>query len=155
MAGELEILSSVDAIGLGEREGRMRLLKRVVYLSGSYDWLTARALYAAVMRKIELGLLGWGDSFSQLEQTVVLRPIKPSVISQGKKGSAQVFRNAKPSVLFCANFQFRGCELKEPHSATINGRSVSVHHICAECWSKDRKKLSHPQSDKSCPYNSA
>ena len=59
VAGELEVLSgpSIDAV---ECAGWLELLKQV-YAEGNLGWGAAESLYAAVLRKVELGSVGQGE----------------------------------------------------------------------------------------------
>ena len=159
VAGELEIIMG-DNVSEIERMGRLNLLQCVAYIAGSHDWNTARALYAAVVRKVELGLLNWGSDFSKVEQTVLSK-----AVAKGQKGrfstnfsSASSGGNSglsKPDnrIWYCRAFQYGKCSLAEPHSDRLaTGKMVTVIHICAECWTRDKKKLNHPQGDSQCPY---
>ena len=38
-----------------EKEARIELLKRLMYLSGSYEFPIIKSLYAVILREIELG----------------------------------------------------------------------------------------------------
>lgn len=46
IAGELEIISDTKT-GNSERKGRLELLKKLMYLSNSYEFSTIKSLYAA------------------------------------------------------------------------------------------------------------
>ncbi|KAH3807430.1 hypothetical protein DPMN_135771 [Dreissena polymorpha] len=53
-AGELEIISDSKTKST-ERNGRLELLKRIMYLSMTYEFEGLKCYYAAVLREIELG----------------------------------------------------------------------------------------------------
>ena len=61
VAGELEIISMLN---IAQLSSRLELLKSVVYIEGNLGWMAAKSLYTAVLRKIELNGLEWGDDFS-------------------------------------------------------------------------------------------
>ena len=54
VAGEIEIISD-RRTKEKERNGRLDLLKKIMYLSTSYDFGTLKSYYGAVLREIELG----------------------------------------------------------------------------------------------------
>ena len=70
VAGELEIISSAS-IKTIERKSRLELLKRLMYLSSSYEFSVIKKLYAAVLREIELGHMDWGDDFQYVENSIL------------------------------------------------------------------------------------
>ena len=54
VAGELEIISDQKTREV-ERMCRLNLLKKIMYLSSSYEFTVLKSLYAACLREIELG----------------------------------------------------------------------------------------------------
>ena len=54
VAGEIEIISDKRTKEI-EKNGRMELLKKIMYLSTSYEFTVLKSYYAAVLREIELG----------------------------------------------------------------------------------------------------
>jgi hypothetical protein len=70
VAGELETISS-SSIDNSERVARIALLKKLMYLCSSYDFVVVKSLYAALVREIELGHIEWGDSFQYVETSVL------------------------------------------------------------------------------------
>ena len=148
VAGELEIITA-DTTSENERSGRLCLLKRVTYNMGVVGWAAAKNLYAAVLRKIELGLMDWASDFAALEHTVILKAQRNEGTSSGKKRSTG---SAEVTVWYCKNFQSNSCDQTEPHQDALpSGKVVRVEHFCAECFAKDKKKLPHPRSDSKCP----
>jgi hypothetical protein len=69
IAGELEIIMS-SITGKSEKEGRLDLLKKLMYLNSSYDYAAIKAVYAAILREIELGHCNWSDDFQYVESAV-------------------------------------------------------------------------------------
>lgn len=159
--GELEILSG-GSISKIEKEGRERLLKRILYHSGHFDWQCMLDLYAAVIKKIESGERSWAADFTDLEHMILT--MRPKTISSGNSvfksgGSAsglgfesRKFADDKQDrVLFCNKFQRGECTYVEPHLTLIKGKQVIVQHICASCWLKEKRKCFHAEKSEKCP----
>ena len=70
VAGELEI--STSKLSRAEYNGRMSLLKKVVYFSNIYEWKCLLQFYAAWLRRIEMGLNSWSDDPTQIIETAML-----------------------------------------------------------------------------------
>lgn len=85
VAGKLEIISD-PTISSNEREGRLRLLKEVVYISYSFDWKAVRKMYAAVLRRIKMAELDWNSDFNMVQTSVLSRVCYYHKKSQGPSG---------------------------------------------------------------------
>ena len=68
VAGECEILTSKH-ISQKEFKGRLRLLKKIVYLTNIHDWKRVLQFFAAWVRRIEMGLSSWRD-----DSTIIKMP---------------------------------------------------------------------------------
>jgi hypothetical protein len=157
VAGELEIISS-PSMQASERKARLELLKKLMYLCSSYDFVVVKNLYAAVLREIELGHLKWGDSYQYVESAIL-----SSHVSNVNKKSMNVRHKTEKSrsdtsvtterVWFCSQFQRNKCQQKAPHITVVKGIARLSQHICASCWIKDKVKLEHPECSSSCPYS--
>ena len=69
--------------------GRLKLLKKIMYNSSCYEFVTLKSFYAACLREIEVGNKTWEDDFSTMEM-VICRNVfpKPKVgFSLGKSPS--------------------------------------------------------------------
>ena len=170
VSGELNIIDR-QGISHTERTGRMRLLKDILFLAGLYEWKGLLDLYAAIINQIERGLKSWESDFSSETSLVLLPHAKQGVgnrnqetySSRGRSstrvrrgmGARPVFSgNINADVLwYCQQYQRNDCSRTDPHPAWINGRPVTVHHICARCYLADRKRAGHPESAENCPHN--
>lgn len=168
VAGELEIISEVSLPAV-EREARLGFLKEIVYNVGAYEWDSVKKLYAAIVRRIELGTLNWGDDLTSIQSSILTRADvrKNSGNSKGQN-SANTNNNRNPprqsgkdqkdsdKVWFCHLFQKNKCKFKENQHPGTNkhGNVVTYHHICATCWLKNKEKLYHPESSSACPVDS-
>ena len=149
VAGELEIISAPN-IAPVELSGRLELLKSVVYTEGNLGWGAAKSLYAAVLRKIELGVLGWGDDFSGVSRSVLERSLRKPDSSRRSTAS----KSTSPQLYYCRLYQSGKCDNGDSHEDTLpNGRKVTVTHICAACWMRAKRRALHPESDETCPYH--
>ena len=160
VAGELEIISDIKTGNL-ERKGRLELLKKLMYLSNSYEFTIVKSLYAAVLREVELGHLDWGEDFSYVESAVLT---KNKIKSKGASDSVQ-FRpkpsyslpkeisssSAENKVWYCQKFQSNKCSQKTSHAIIVKGKSKFAKHICATCYLADKKELAHPECSTACP----
>ena len=70
IAGELEIISE-DGISSVERQGRLKLLKKIVYYYATYEFKGLKAFYAAWLREIELGKKTWADDSQHIESAIL------------------------------------------------------------------------------------
>ena len=55
VAGELEVILC-KRIGVSEKLGRLKLLKKIMYFVNIYEWKALLKFYAAWVRRIEIGL---------------------------------------------------------------------------------------------------
>jgi len=157
VAGEIEIISTCKSSC--EKQGRIGLLKRLMYLNSTYEFATIKTLYAAILRDIEIGLKQWSDDFSSVENAILPKN------SSKPKGATFVRRDRldeRPKstkfgddekVWFCSPYQRNKCLHKGQHTVTVKGRLRWALHICASCWQKDSKKLEHPECSSACPYS--
>jgi len=157
IAGELEIISDSQT-NRTERKGRLELLKRILYLSLSYEFEGLKCYYAAVLREIELGKKKWSDEFQYLEIAILNRFL---IKSHGsiKRNSNVNFKTRKAenplkeesTVWFCASYQRNKCQHKTDHTAVVKGKMRYALHICTTCWQNDQSKLPHPECFLECP----
>lgn len=150
VAGELEIILNGN-IDDEEKQGRLELLKKIMYYSHVYSWKGLLTFYAAWLRKIELGQKCWSDDPSCIE-VPVLTPFLANK-SSPEKLIPESPQTREVSVWFCTLYNRNRCTHRtSTHSAVIQGRTREVHHICAICWRKDRNRLSHPECSTACPH---
>ena len=154
VAGELEILSGED-LSKEERQGRLRLLKKIVYYSSSYEFEGLKAYYAAWLRDIELGIKKWSDDPQEIETAILTKHLLKNKSSTFKKISNQGASQQSDRIWFCSLYQRNKCAHKSTHLQVVKGKQRMATHICATCWQKDKKKLEHPECSSSCPHISA
>ena len=161
VAGEIEIISDKRTKEI-EKNGRMELLKKIMYLSTSYEFTVLKSYYAAVLREIELGKKSWKDDFQFIE-TAILSKTVPKSKTMGSKFKKPFVNFSKKKeewdnseetsqVWFCNKYQRNKCSSKGSHLLTIKGQVRNAQHICATCWLKDKKKLQHPECSSACTY---
>ena len=154
VAGELEILSAED-LSKEERQGRLKLLKKIVYYSSSYEFEGLKAYYAAWLRDIELGIKKWSDDPQEIETPILTKHLLKNKSSTFKKISNQGVSQQSDRIWFCSLYQRNKCAHKSTHLQVVKGKQRMATHICATCWQKDKKKLEHPECSSSCPHISA
>ena len=148
IAGELETVTGAG-IGRTERTGRLRLLKQLVYLKGSYDWETLKHVYVAIVRKIELDRAAWSDDFvSDIQWMVTKYMTQPRTAKWRGKSSAPAADTKQNSdnTWYCAEFQQGRCKHTDHHIGHFRGQTVTLHHICARCWRRHRTKAAHAEA---------
>lgn len=162
IAGELEIITEART-DKTERMGRLDLLKKLMYLSSSYELSTIKAYYAAVLREVELGHKTWKDDFQYVESAILNKHVpksrssyqnssyKKTEFKSGKRQSDKKVEN-EDKLWFCAAYQRNKCQHKSSHTLVLKGKMHYAHHVCATCWLKDKKKLEHPESSSACPH---
>lgn len=160
VAGELEIISN-SKIRNTEKTGRLELLKKIMYLSTSYEFPVLKSYYAAVLREIELGRKSWKDDFYYIETAILSKHTpknkswqqnKKPFNSQYKKKQQSEPTNTEEKTWFCSQYQRNKCQHKGNHILVIKGKARHAMHICASCWLKDNKKLEHPECSTACPH---
>ena len=160
IAGELEVISE-SSISSSERQGRINLLKKIVYYTGTYEFKGLKAFYAAWLREIELGKKTWLDDPTQIETAILTKYLKSnkSTTFQSKKStpksSVDEADKVNDKVWFCNLFQQNKCPHKSSHMIVHKNQAKLSQHICATCWQKDKLKLPHPESSSSCPHAAA
>ena len=147
VAGELEIIteSSISEI---EREARLRLMKKMAYLLGGYDWRQIREIYGYIATRIERGLLKWGSQMGEEIQWALQRKAGAAQ-TEGKKMNKSVqnrISGGPERLWYCPSYQRGNCNKASGHEETVNGRKVTVQHICARCYTRDKKREEHPES---------
>ena len=143
VAGELEILTS--KLSRAEYNGRMSLLKKVVYFSNIYEWKCLLQFYAAWLRRIEMGLNSWSDDPTQIETAMLAG-------HAAKKSSDKNYLSKSDQVWWCSPYNQDKCSFKHAHQKTVKGHLRWVKHICATCWREEYKPLPHPECSSACPH---
>ena len=138
VAGELEILSSED-LSNEERQGRLKLLKKIVYYSSTYEFEGLKSYYAAWLRDIELGIKKWSDDPQEIETDILTKHLLKSKQLPFKKGSNQGASQQSDRIWFCSQYQRNNCPHKSTHLQVVKGKQRMATHICATCWQKDKK----------------
>ena len=155
VAGELEIISE-DSLSSKEKQGRLQLLKKIVYYYSTYEFKGLKAFYAAWLRGIKLGKKSWDDDSQQIENAILTKYLLKGPTSKlrlGKSGSKSGGKQVdEDRTWFCSAYQRNKCMKKSNHLETINGSLRLQSHICASCWLKDKAKLEHPECSSSCPH---
>ena len=156
VAGELEIISDSD-LSSTEKNGRVALLKKLVYYYATYEFKGLKAFYAAWLREIELGKKSWSDDSSYIENAILskylLKGSSKSKTSATKSLSSQQGQD-DDRVWFCPLYQRNKCLKRSNHLDTFKNKGLKLlQHICATCWIKDKKKLEHPECSSSCPHS--
>ena len=131
-----------------------------MYLSTSYDFNILKSYYAAVLREIELGKKSWNDDYQYIETAILSMHVPRNKNfpkfkkTFSKKTSGDNIENDE--IWWCANYNRNKCQHKNNHILTeFRGRARNALHICATCWQKDNKKLSHPECSSACPHANA
>lgn len=151
VAGEVEIIQ--NCTHADEIQGRLKLLQSIAYYHASYDWKTLLQLYATIMRLIEMKRMQWGEDTSRIEQIVFNRSMSNKNLKpkKGVSNTANSQPKLKDTTFFCRDFNRNKCNLAEQHAAQFKGQTITVHHICADCWLNEKKKLNHKECDPICP----
>ena len=181
--GELGIILEPSLqVSDGKLVGRLLLLQKISQLQRVYQWPVVRDFYAAVLQRIERGMITWDRlDLASLELTIMsraqlqgsnsttyqwptgrkwgYRPSASSVHEKVNDFGAEPMppkggnNKNKQETFFCSPFQRNLCWYEGPHSGKYNGRMVTRLHICAACWLKDKVRANHPESSKDCPHN--
>ena len=142
IAGEVRtIIRAKDPI---EKQGRLLLMERFAYLKHrGYQWKNLKALYAHIVKSIEMHDGTWASEWRGAEDIVLDR-----------RGGETNFAGRKSSNdWFCRNFNSSsGCELESPHEAVINKKKRQVKHFCARCYNKESQVKLHSQMEDICPH---
>ena len=143
---ELEIISDKKTKE-PEKSGRLKLLKKIMYNSSCYEFVTLKSFYAACLREIEVGNKTWEDDFSTMEMVILQKhvPKTKSGTQFGKKPFKFDKKSENPAdgsdtkekVWFCSYFQRNKCLHKGNHMKVVKGVHHYCQHICATCWQKD------------------
>jgi hypothetical protein len=161
VAGEMEIITH-PGISEEERMGRCHLLKKIAYYHPIYEWNALLNLYAAVLRRIELGQATWVtilDNCHEIEIPILARHLKPQkgdkagAKSGGGSGQNGKLQNLKADdrTWFCSLWNRGTCNRPDSHPGKRGKFQVVFKHIRAQCWLTDQVPRAHTESDPSCP----
>ena len=149
VAGELEIATGAT-ISRREKRGRLRLLKKLLHYADGFDMSVVKAIYSAVLRRIELGLLDWESDFSETEQMALAQELsKQRKVKANKSQESQGASTA--GTWFCHNFNRDKCTYRQDHTGMVRGKNRYMKHICAACYLRDRTEVRHPECSQACP----
>ena len=155
VAGELEIITNPNT-DLREATRRQEMLKVTAYRSQYIEWSKLLHLHAAILQKIESGRASWNSNFDFIEKMVLENPGNVDwtrkVGAQPKNGERGGSKNPsqQQGVLWCYDYNKSSCNKASPHSAELNGKQVTVKHICATCYKQDRVERSHQETSADC-----
>ena len=139
VAGETRVI-----INMMEKEEAMGCLKvpcRVAHwLCKCKEWGIVRSLYEAIIDSVEMGEEEWTSDFAHYETMI---PICGRVESRKEECKER----KEVDIYWCKPYQRGQCGEGSPHISNIKPDEppVSVLHICAQCWMRDRKRLEHPE----------
>jgi hypothetical protein len=120
-----------------------------MYVATQFEWSAVRDFHATVLLEIERGSLTWGESFAHLEQQVLIGKLKsrPSPAIR----TTRALPPANAGVLFCRDFNRGLCHHEKDHYGAIKGIQKWLQHICAKCWTTNRKVDRHSEYATDCP----
>jgi len=151
VAGELELISR-EFTPYEEKEGRIRLLKHLMYLSKVFEWSVILKFYTLVVSKIEMGDLWWTSDFEPSITCAIARQGTAKTASKMASKGPSSKRNFKGRPTFCKEFQNNTCQFtEEKHWGMVNGERLQVEHICAACLFKKKEVSAHSESSPDCP----
>ena len=155
VAGEINIICN-GGVSESERNARLKLLGDVVYSSAYYQWGAILKLHAAILSEVAAGHMNWGDDYARLEQQMLMPfPISKPKEKKSEKSGTQKQRdsraNAEERVVYCSDYQQRNCQHADNHQGQFFGQSVTLQHICANCWKVAKVKANHPGASTDCP----
>ena len=148
VAGEMEIISD-PLTDPKEAIRRQELLKITAYRSRYIPWPKLLHLHAAILQKIESGRATWESNFDSIEKMVLENPdhLANNESELGHHNSAMQQR-----VFWCWNFNKSTCDMQHQHPERVNGKHVSVKHICATCHYHEKVERAHSESSNQCPW---
>ena len=156
VTGELELISRADNTE-AEHDGRILLLKHLMYLSKLYEWQTVLKIYAEVVARIESELLTWSGPF---EPTISWAITTIGAVRLGskpvqQKSSWNKKSGYKPRPAFCKEYQSNTCPFSDDkHWGMLKGERVQVEHICTACLMKKGVVAQHGDQSTDCPTKS-
>ena len=104
--------------------------------------------YAAWICRIESGQNKWSDDSGDIET-----PLLATAVRTKQQKSTKSYNSSKtPFIWFCSDYQKKRCTFSSAYDKNIKGVTRHVQHICASCYLKDNKQLSHAESDPVCPH---
>lgn len=138
-----------------EREGRLSLLKKIVYYSNVYEWKAILAFYAAWLRRIELGEKEWDDDPAQIEIPILAKHVLNVSKYEKNRNHSYTYRNTVQNerTWFCSQFQKNKCTERSNHEGQVKGVKRYLEHICAACWIRSSVKSGHPECSSACPHS--
>ena len=139
--------------------GRLKLLKQLAYWKiRTGDFPRVRQLYMGILNAIEQGESSWSSNFQLLEMLIMGDTARPIPRKLGEKPPPASKDKDKDHVFFCRKYQVGECTetLRDnAHKGWLGSTSRLLHHICATCLLKKRKREMHREKTSECPLFSS
>ena len=99
---------------------------------------------------MEKGNISWKNTeeIDRIETNVVLKHIS----IQDKQASLKTFDSKKKlELVWCKDYNKGNYSLSDQHEQLFQGKLVKMHHNCQKCYSKEKEKNKHKETDACCP----
>lgn len=158
VAGETRVIGAMWGRNEQQAKGRLKVLCRIAHwMCKCKDWCAVRNIYKAIIESMEMGEAEWWHSFDSYES---LLPPAASILEKLRKDDKwkdkEKDKDSKktPESFWCKDYQKGLCSESSPHQLQLkpDEKPVSVLHMCALCYQKDKKKRDHPEGDPGCPH---
>ena len=154
VAGEIEIINS-QQISKKEIYSRLEVLKQLAYKHEVMSLRDILSQYASFVSKVEKGRFRWGskrDLAAFEQQLMYTISIDRNQKEQG--GTSRTYDKLKGKPMgkeerkkYCLDYNKGLCKLQSPHEGSLNGVTVTKHHICKHCLIDEGVERNHPSKD--------
>jgi hypothetical protein len=137
---------------------RLYLMKRLAKNESKLGFKKSKELYKNTLLAIEKDELEWADfaEIDRMENDIKFMYMKFDSEKSKEKSSQKPKDLAKPSedIVWCNEFNKGTCQHNVDHTGYFRNRQVKKLHICRLCWSNDKEKRKHIETDANCPHKS-
>jgi len=152
VAGEISVILTS---GPEERDGRLRLLRKVMYVSKTYTWPAVRCFHEAILLEVERGVRDWASNdYREVEASTLFdhRIKHQQPATSGYRNTAYQTTAKTARKFFCMDFNRGHCAHQGNHEGQVGQSVQTVDHFCSACWRRNKQYKNHPEMSNDCPY---
>jgi hypothetical protein len=138
---------------------RLYLMKRLAKNESKLGFKKSKEMYRQTILSIEKKELDWADfsEIDRIENDMKFMHMKlDSDKSPKEKSTANTKKESSKNddLIWCNDYNKGSCQHSVDHTGYFRNKQVKKVHICRVCWTMDKEKKKHTESDAVCPHKS-
>ena len=131
---------------------------QILSLAGKYEWRACLVAHSNILDLIEEGAITWGQDLCMIAIPILaghaLGPFRNPNLDRHTNNKTKTSSQSIPEVVYCNNYnKVSGCNQMDKHSMSFFKNTVTAHHICSTCYTKDEIQSKHAATSTECPHN--